>query len=269
LKIQYKIFLSILILNMMTSPMRAEETLRLATTTSLYESGLLDVIVPVFEKQYDCKLHIISVGTGKAIQLGRNGDVDVLLVHARKAEEAFVHDGYGVRRTEIMHNDFILLGPSADPADVRSAPDVTEAMRRMHRTEALFVSRGDDSGTHKKEKFLWSEAGRIPDGSWYMETGQGMSATLRIADEKDAYCLVDRSIFLFNRDKIRLVLLFQGGVELVNPYSVIAVNPEKFTHVNHRLASLFIQWLSAPDCQSLISSYRIGNSRAFFTTSDP
>ncbi|NQT24680.1 substrate-binding domain-containing protein [candidate division KSB1 bacterium] len=264
----HKSILSVIVMSILPLLAEAGDVLRLATTTSLYESGLLDYIIPVFEAKNNCKLHIISVGTGKAIQLGRNGDVDVLLVHAQKVEEAFVNEGFGVHRTQVMYNDFVILGPNDDPAKVRTTHDATEAIRRVYNTAQLFVSRGDDSGTDKKEKYLWSKAGLKPNALWYMETGQGMSATLRIADEKNAYCLVDRSIYLFNKDKIRLDLLFQGGMELLNPYSVIAINPLKHPHTNDLQSHVFINWLTSPECKKMINDYRIGDSQPFFTTSD-
>jgi len=242
----------------------AEETLRLATTTSTYETGLLDHIFPKFEQANGCRVHIISVGTGKAIQLGENGDVDILLVHAREAEEKFVSEGYGVNRRKVMHNDFIILGPQDDPAKISGLGDVKEALSRIYRLGYTFVSRGDDSGTHKKEKYLWEEAGLNPDGAWYLETGQGMSATLRIADEKDAYVLLDRATYLFNKDRMRLKMLVDGGDDLLNPYGVIAVNPDKHPHVNYRLSRALIAWLTSRKCQGMINKYRIDGNQLFF-----
>jgi len=266
--IQKVILFTTLVANMVALTAEAGETLRLGTTTSLYESGLLDYLLPVFEARNNCKLHVISAGTGKAIQLGKNGDVDVLLVHAQEAEVTFVKEGYGLHRTELMHNDFIVLGPKEDPAGVRTAVDAAAAVRKIYNTAQPFVSRGDDSGTDKREKTLWSQSGLKPDASWYMETGQGMTATLMIADEKNAYCLADRSTWLFNKGKIRLELLFQGGKDLFNPYSVIAVNPQKHPHANYLLSKVFIKWLTSPECKKLINDYKIGDSQPFFTSSD-
>ncbi|MFH1319005.1 MAG: substrate-binding domain-containing protein, partial [Candidatus Omnitrophota bacterium] len=169
----------------------AQETLRLATTTSTYETGLLDYIFPQFEKKHDVKIHIISVGTGKAMKLGENGDVDVILVHARAAEDKFVTDGFGVNRRDVMYNDFVILGPQEDPAKITGLNDAKKALKLIYNNKQMFISRGDDSGTHKKERYLWSKTGITPGPSQYLETGQGMSATLRVADEKNAYVMLD------------------------------------------------------------------------------
>lgn len=236
--------------------LNAGETLKLATTTSTYETGLLDHIFPPFEKKHDVKIHIISVGTGKAIKLGENGDVDIILVHARKAEDKFVNDGYGMNRRDVMYNDFLMLGPKDDPAGIKGLKDAAEALKRVHDKKQTFVSRGDDSGTHKKEKFLWSKTSLTPKGKWYLEAGQGMAATLRMADEKNAYVMVDRATYLFNKDKLRLVQAVEGDKLLFNPYGVIAVNPYKHKHVKYELSMALIAWLTSPKCQDMIKAYR-------------
>ncbi len=233
----------------------AGETLRLATTTSTYETGLLDHILPVFEQTHACKVHVISVGTGKAMQIARNGDVDVILVHARKAEDAFVEGGYGVNRRDVMYNDFLILGPSADPARVAGLCDAKRALQRIFAAKQTFVSRGDDSGTHKKETSLWGKAGLEPVGSWYLEAGQGMSATLRMADEKNAYVLVDRATYLFNRKKIRLRPVVEGDPDLFNPYGIIAISPYKYAHAEYESAMALIAWFTSPKCQAMIGAY--------------
>ena len=245
----------LLIIGVMCSFCRAEEILRLATTTSTYETGLLDVILPPFEKARDLKVHIISVGTGKAIKHGVNADVDLILVHARAAEDQFVHDGYGVNRRDVMYNDFIVLGPENDPAKIKGLTDATDALRRIRETESVFVSRGDDSGTHKKEKILWEAAGLSPAGSWYLEAGQGMSATLRMADEKNGYVMVDRATYLFSKDHLRLTIMLEGDQILFNPYGVIAVSPYKHFHVKYEQAMALIAWLTSPECQKMIGNY--------------
>jgi tungstate transport system substrate-binding protein len=230
--------------------------LKLATTTSTYETGLLDHILPVFEAKHGLKVHIISVGTGKAIKLGEKGDVDVILVHARQAEDKFIKDGYGVNRKDVMYNEFVLLGPADDPADVKSEKTVVGALKKINGKKSLFVSRGDESGTHKKELFLWSKAGLKPEGTWYLETGQGMSATLRVADEKNAYVLTDRASWLFQKNKLRLKKLRAGDKDLFNPYGVIAVSPYKHAHVKYELSMALIAWLTSPECQKMIGEYK-------------
>jgi len=246
-------------------PMVAEggETLRLATTTSTYETGLLDHLLPPFEKANRCKVHVISVGTGKAMQIARNGDVDVILVHARKAEDRFVADGCGVNRRDVMYNDFLVLGPSGDPARVAGLKDARQALQRIMRSEQTFVSRGDDSGTHKKEMSLWSKAGLKPSGRWYLEAGQGMSATLRMADEKNGYVMVDRATYLFNRDKVRLSPVVEGDRALFNPYGIIAVSPYTYPHVKYGLAMALIAWMTGPQCQEMIRAYELEGQALF------
>jgi len=235
---------------------RPDRILRLATTTSTYDSGLLDVLVPPFEKQQHATVHVISVGTGKALRLGENGDVDLVLVHARAAEDRFVKAGHGVDRRDVMFNDFVVLGPVEDPAQVNGLDDVADALRRIHAQAATFVSRGDESGTHLKEKLLWANAECVPGGKAYLETGQGMSATLTIADEKHAYVLADRATYLSRRKALRIVPLVEGDPDLHNPYGVIAINPRRHKHIDHELARLFIEWLVSPECRRLIRSYR-------------
>lgn len=241
----------------------AEEILKLATTTSTYETGLLDYIFPPFEKKYNIKIHIISVGTGKAIKLGENGDVDIILVHARKAEDQFVNQGYGVNRRDVMYNDFLILGPENDPAGIAGLKDAKVALEKIYASRWTFVSRGDDSGTHKKERSLWRKAGLEPQGTWYLEAGQGMSATLRMADEKDGYVLVDHAMYLFNKSNIRLKVMVEGDKVLFNPYGVITVSPYKHPHVKYELSMALIAWLTSPECQKMIEEYRKGNNQLY------
>jgi len=241
----------------LASELRAKEViLRLATTTSTYETGLLDRILPPFEKKHNVKVHIISVGTGKAIKIAENGDVDVILVHARKAEDKFVAEGYGVNRRDVMYNDFILMGPADDSAGIAGTKDAKAAFARIADGSHTFVSRGDDSGTHKKEESLWAKLDMEPNGSWYLEAGQGMSATLRMADEKNAYVMVDRATYLFNRDKLRLKLLVEGDKDLFNPYGIIPVSPYKYKHVKYELAMALVAWMTAPECQRMVGEYK-------------
>lgn len=234
----------------------ARETLRLATTTSIYETGLLDHIFPRFEKKYNVQIHIISTGTGKAIKLGENGDVDVILVHDRDSEDKFINDGFGINRRDVMSNDFVILGPQEDPAKIISLTDAKEALRRICNSKQMFISRGDGSGTHKKEKNLWVKAGIFPDSSQYLETGLGMNAALRVADEKNAYVIADEATYLFNQDKIRLKKLVAGDKDLFNPYSIIAVSPYRHSYVKYELAMALIAWITSPQCQEMIKNYK-------------
>jgi len=230
--------------------------LRLATTTSTYETGLLDALLPLFEQKYKVSVHTLSVGTGKAIATARNGDVDVILVHDRPSEDAFVAEGYGVNRRAVMVNDFVLLGPAQDPAGVSRAAGIVDAFRRMDQNKALFISRGDESGTHKREKSLWKKAGVVPSGSHYLEAGIGMTATLQMADEKRAYVLSDRATFDHFKTRTELKILFEGDQLLLNPYGIIAVSPYRHPHVRYELAMSLIAWLTSPEVQKKIAAYR-------------
>jgi tungstate transport system substrate-binding protein len=227
----------------------------MATTTSTENSGLLYEILPPFEKAFNAKVDVIAVGTGKALKLGENGDVDVVLVHARKAEDAFVNTGHGVNRRDLMYNDFVIVGPKADPAKIKGTRDAAEAFKRIAEAQAPFVSRGDDSGTHKKELSVWEDSGLPPSGTWYMESGQGMGPTLQIANEKQGYCLTDRGTFLAFKDKIQLPILSDGDRRLFNPYGVIAVSPAAHPDANYVHAMALIGWLTSPECQKMIGSY--------------
>jgi len=255
----------------------------LATTTSTYDSGLLDVILPDFEARYGADVEVIAVGTGQAIQLGENGDADVILVHARSREDAFVEAGYGVNRQDVMYNDFVVVGPSADPAGIKGMTDVAAALAKIAETGSTFISRGDDSGTHTKEQSLWQasglplvEAASIknadqtfvkPDGDWYLSGGQGMGATLTIAEEQQAYTLSDRATFLARTlEGIDLEILVEGDSRLFNPYGVIAVNPELHLTVNTAGAEAFIEWITSLETQKLISQFGVAEfGQALFT----
>ena len=230
--------------------------LKLATTTSTDNSGLLDVLLPAFEQARGIRVDVIAVGTGKALKLAEGGDVDAVLVHAPEAEEAFVRAGFGVSRRLVMYNDFVILGPADDPAGVAQARTAVSALRSIAEAEAPFVSRGDESGTHKKERQLWHRAGTRPQGSWYVEVGQGMGAALTVADEKQAYVLCDRATYLALRDRMEIVLLYESPAELKNIYHVIAVNPERHPHVHHAEALALIDWLVSPEGQAIIGNFR-------------
>lgn len=235
----------------------SQPSLLLATTTSTYDSGLLGVLLPPFKKETNIKVEVIAVGTGQALSLGRRGDVDVILGHSPEQEEEFMAQGYGIERHPIMYNDFVLVGPFHDPAGVRGL-DILPALGFIARKGSLFVSRGDDSGTHHKERKLWAEAGIKPQGDWYLIAGQGMGQTLTLASEKGAYTLSDRATFLAQRERLRLTILVEGGQRLFNPYSIIAVNPAKHPRVNYQGAKKLIQYLTSPQAQRIIEQFGRG-----------
>jgi len=245
-----------------------DDMLRMATTTSTENSGLLGVILPVLEPALDLKVHVIAVGTGKALEVGRRGDVDVVMVHARPAEDAFVAAGYGVARHEVMYNDFIIVGPEDDPASVHGLQDARKALEKIAAAGVTFVSRGDDSGTHKKELAIWQQAGREPGGRWYREVGQGMGKTLQIAGEMQAYTLVDRGTWLAYRKNIPLKLMVAGGAGLKNSYGIIAVNPERFPDVNYASVQRLIDWFASAEAHALIAGYRVDGEQLFYPVGD-
>jgi len=245
-----------LILCLLSAPVHSQERLKLATTTSTDNSGLLTELHPPFEKQFGIQVDTITVGTGKALRLGQNGDVDVMLVHAPDAEIKFVEAGYGVARLPVMHNDFIILGPRQDPAGLSRAATLSEALNKLIVNKSHFVSRGDDSGTHKKELSLWRLLGTVPQGRWYMSVGQGMGAVLQIANDKLAYTLSDRGTYLAYRHRIELIPVFAGGPELLNPYHVIIVNPDRHPHVKSRLAEQYADFIRGEQGQRIIREFR-------------
>lgn len=242
----------------------AEEHLRLATTTSTDNSGLLAVLHPAFEQQYDVKIDVIAVGTGKALRLGENGDVDVVMVHAPAAEKVFVEKGFGVERLAVMHNDFVLVGPTNNPAGLAQANSLSEIMTRIAKSDAGFISRGDDSGTHKKEMLIWQAAAIKPEGKWYLAVGQGMGAVLQIANDKLAYALTDRGTYLAFKDKIELKIAYEGAEEMLNPYHVIIVNPSRHAHVKVGLATKYVEFLRSQQGQDIIRSFKIGGEQLFY-----
>jgi len=230
------------------------EKLTLASTTSTQDSGFFDVFIPAFEKKFGCQVKVVAVGTGQAMRLGRDGNADVLLVHDRESEEKFVTDGFGVERLDVMHNDFFVVGPPADPARLKGLK--AAAAFRALAAGGAFVSRGDDSGTHKKEKRLWQAAGGAPAAPRYVESGTGMEATLRIANEKGYYTLVDRATWLSHRKEIdALAVLVEGDPDLFNPYSVIVVSPKKYPDLNAALATKFAEFIRGPEGQAIIRDY--------------
>lgn len=239
--------------------------LRLATTTSTADSGLLDAILPDFEQKNNARVDVVAVGTGQALEIGTKGDADVVLVHARAREDKFVEAGDGIDRRDVMYNDFVLVGPTADPAGVGGSALAKEALAKIAEAQASFASRGDDSGTYTKEKSLWVAAGITPtvDSGWYLSVGQGMGETLLFANEKLAYTLADRGTWLSMQEKLPELTLLVGGATidqngdkaLLNPYGVIPVNPEKHPGVNFDLATKFAEWLTSAETQQTISDY--------------
>lgn len=230
--------------------------LDVGTTTSVQASGLLDVILPPFGKARGLKINVIAVGTGAALKLMQNGDVDVVIVHAKEAELDAVNAGYGVGRTEFMFNEFVIAGPKSDPAGINGMSDAVEAFRNIAASKSLLISRGDNSGTHIKELALWKEAGIKPEGAWRIEVGQGMAEALVIAGEKQAYILADEATYLTLKDKIDLEILSRGDARLRNVYSVIATNPKTHPDINNKDATALIAWVTSPECQKLIGDYK-------------
>jgi tungstate transport system substrate-binding protein len=246
-----------------TFPAGAAGDLRLATTTSTDNSGLLKYILPKFEAKYGAKVKVIAVGTGKALKLGENGDVDVVMVHARPSENKFVAAGHGVNRRDVMYNDFIIVGPKNDPAGIKGTKDPVAAFKKIAQKHALFVSRGDDSGTNKREKIYWKRASITPKGSWYVAAGQGMGAVLTMSGQKQAYTLADRATYLTYKAKTGLVIEVEGNPNLFNPYGVIAVNPKKYPDVNYMGAMAFIAWLTSPEGQKMIGEFKKDGTQLF------
>lgn len=248
-----------------SSTLYAADRLRLSTTTSTENSGLLKVLLPPFEKKYKCIVDVIAVGTGKALKLGESGDVDVMLVHARNLEDKFIAGGFGINRRDVMYNDFVIIGPANDPAGLAGSGTAAEAFRRIAAKQARFISRGDESGTHQKEREMWLTAGIKPAGAWYREVGQGMGEVIGIATEQRAYTLADRGTYnAYKSGKTDLKILFQGEMGLFNPYGVIAVNPKKHPHVKFDLAMKFIDFITGSEGQQIITSFKVHGEQAFF-----
>ena len=208
------------------------------------------------------------MGTGKALRMGKDGDVDVLLVHAPEAEKEFIHKGYGIKRHAVMYNDFVIIGPDSDPASIRNSSSTRAAFQSIQINKSLFISRGDDSGTHKKEKNIWASADVNPKGQWYREIGQGMGKAIQIADELGAYTLTDRGTWLSYKDKTSLKLLYQGDADLFNPYGIIAVNPKRYSGINYNGADALINWLTSQQGQRLISQYKKLGQVLFIPSAD-
>ncbi len=271
-EIRLVFFLGILVLFVFsfTAVFSAERTLKIATTTSLQDSGLLEVLLPEFTLQTSIAVKVIARGTGAAIRDGRDGNVDMLFVHARELEEQFVREGYGIERLPIMYNDFVIAGPADDPAAIHGLSDCLTVMKKLADTPVIeFISRGDESGTHFLEKKLWKDSGVSMPADRYISIGQGMGRTLLMAFEKQAYVLTDRATLLSfqqtGNKKEQLVVLFEGDAILRNEYAVIAVNQKKFAHVDAEAADKLIKWLKSPTAQNMIGNFKISGQQVFFT----
>lgn len=251
----FPIIISLIFSLMLPFSSSAQERLRMATTTSVQDSGLLDNLLPPFEQKFNIKVDVIAVGTGKALKLAENGDVDIVFVHDPEAEDNFIKAGFGINRQEVMYNDFVIAGPRDDPALIKWQ-DAVGAFKKISEKKCFFVSRGDESGTHKKEKQLWKLAAIKPFGGWYLEAGQGMGATLLIASEKRAYCLVDRATYNAYINKVELIILSFSDLRLINRYSVIAVNPKRNPRLNYNHALALIKWLISRQAQKIIAGFK-------------
>lgn len=247
--------------------MAASQSIILQSTTSTANSGLYDQLLPVFRQQTGITVHVVAVGTGQAIKNAKNGDGDVLLVHAKSAEEQFVAEGFGVARADVMYNDFIIVGPPSDPAGIAGSDNAVEAFRKIAASKAVFASRGDNSGTHKKEVKLWQAAGVDPkpgSGAWYRETGSGMGATLNAAVGMGAYAMTDRGTWISFKNKGDYRIAVEGDKALFNQYGVILVNPQRHPHVKAAAGQAFIDWILSDAGQSAIAAYKLNDQQLFF-----
>lgn len=236
-------------------PAPANPELILATTTSTRDTGLLDVLLPIFERASGYKVKMVAVGSGQALQMGQDGNADVLLVHSPAAEETLMNNGFGKERLLIMHNDFVIVGPASDPAKIKGTATAVEAFKKIADARAVFTSRNDKSGTNAMELSLWKTASITPSGDWYLQTGQGMADTLRVTSEKGGYTLTDRGTYLAQKQNLQLDILVEGDQALLNSYHVITVNPDKWPKVNYAGAKLFADFLVSPDIQTFIGKF--------------
>lgn len=263
-KLKSSLFITILFILVSNQSFAEVKRLKLATTTSTVNSGLLEQLNPPFEEKNNIKIDVISVGSGKAIRLAVNGDVDMVLSHAPKAEQKFVASGYGIERKPVMHNDFVIVGPKNDPSNIKDMKSIKEVMASLYKKGCFFVSRGDDSGTHKKEKQLWDLIKKKPQGNWFLSVGQDMGTVLRIADDKKAYTLTDRGTYTAYRKKINLDILYENDELLFNPYHVIIVNPNKHKHVKYEFAQKYSNFIRGEQGQEIIRNFRIENEILFY-----
>jgi tungstate transport system substrate-binding protein len=259
------LMVSILALFAMTAS--AETRIKMASTTSTQNSGLFDYLLPIFEKKTGIKIDVVAVGTGASIEIGKRGDADVVFVHAKEQELKAVEEGFFVNRHDVMYNDFVIIGPPSDPAKIKGMKSAADAFKAIAGSGASFVSRGDKSGTNTKELSLWKKTGIEPAGQkWYLEVGQGMEKTQRVADEKKAYTLTDRGTWLAtkDKDKLDLVIVLEGDPVLFNQYGVMAVNPEKHKHVKFKEAMQFVDWIISKDGQAAVAAFKDKNGNPLF-----
>ena len=257
-------------LTLLAGPAVAEDPfITVASTTSTEQSGLFGHILPLFQEASGIEVRVVAQGTGQALETGRRGDADVVFVHSRPAEDAFVAEGYGVERLDVMYNDFVIVGPGDDPAGIAGGADAVAAFDAIAAAGAIFASRGDDSGTHQAELRLWAEAGITPSGDWYRELGSGMGPTLNTSAQLPAYTLADRGTWLSFENRGPLEVVVEGDARLFNPYGVILVNPERHGHVKAEAGQTFIDWLISADGQAAIASYTIGGEQLFFPNAEP
>jgi tungstate transport system substrate-binding protein len=247
----------------------AQQIIRLSTTTSTENTGLLAYLLPSFEAKTNSKVHVISVGTGKALELARNGDVDVTLVHARAAEDKYVAEGWGIDRRDVMYNDFIVVGPASDPSGIKGGKDVLAAFRKLAGGPAKFISRGDNSGTDIMEKAYWKQVGVQPPGTQYVSAGLGMGEVLNMAAEMGGYTLTDRATYGVYQAKTGLALMVEGDQRMFNPYGIIATNPARHPGVNYKGARQLIDWITSPEGQAKIAEFRPGGQQLFFPSAKP
>lgn len=254
---------SLLLVSYSASSAEDASRIRLATTTSTYHSGLLDYLLPQFEKESGYKVDVIAAGTGKALKMGENGDVDLVMTHAPKAEANFVEQGFGIEPHKLMYNDFVIVGPENDPAHVAEQKDIAAVFKQIATQDVTFVSRGDDSGTHKKEMGIWAQTKIEPNFGGYRSVGQGMGPTLNMASEMQAYTMTDRGTWLAYTNKLDLKILFQGDNALFNPYQVILVNPERYSTLNVKGAKAFHDWLINAEGQKMINEFKLNGQQLF------
>ncbi|MGY8871661.1 MAG: substrate-binding domain-containing protein [Pseudomonadales bacterium] len=257
------LFSAVLLFSVSLGVSATENIIRLATTTSTYNSGLLDKLLPVFEQKYGVKVHVIAVGTGKALRMGREGDVDLVMTHAPAAEKAFIDQGFGIEAKSVMYNDFVVVGPANDPAKIKDGLDVEQALRSIAASKSQFISRGDDSGTHKKELALWKAAGVMPNFDGYKQIGQGMGKVLQVSDELQGYTMTDRGTWLAYQARLNLELMVAGDKRLFNPYQVMLVNPARYKGLNTDGARALAQWLVSAKGQQMVNDFRINGEVLF------
>lgn len=262
-RLKLSVLFTILISTLCCTSVSTQVRLRLATTTSVQDSGLMPYLLPHFEEKCSCTVDVIAVGTGQALKLASNGDVDMVVVHAPDLEKKFIADGYGIDRKTFMVNDFVIIGPDSDPAGINGMTDATEALLKIRASKELFISRGDNSGTHQKEKSLWAKTGIKPSGAWYLEIGQGMGAVLTMANEKKAYTICDRGTYLSRSHQLKLQVLAEGDPGLLNFYSAIQVNATRYPEVKSDLSRQLTDWLCSPEGQKLIGEYIVGGNQLF------